>query len=101
MKSTKILKIIAVVSGILTVLHIGYRLLHYYFLLYVLGQIANPPPNTSVAIDTGIGIIGSSDGPTYIYTSVGNTNHILMEIFFIVCVFINIISVILLLKKKK
>lgn len=80
MKSKKILKIIAIISGTLTIFQIGYRL--------------TTPPSAS-----SIGIIGGSDGPTAILIS--KSINILPEVFFVLCIIITIISGILLFKKKK
>ena len=88
MKSKKILKIIAAISGLLAILNIAYRLIVH----------------TSIRIggSSAIGIIGSADGPTTIWVTKGENgiSSFLIENFFVLCIVVNVISVVLLLKNK-
>ena len=90
MKSKR-LKIIAVISGLLAILNIAYR-----FIVY-----------TSIRGSSAIGIIGGADGPTKIFVTKGENGIIsflignLIEIFFVICIAVSVIAVVLLLKNKK
>ena len=94
MNKIKILTIVAVISGILTILQFIYPFFLKIMLKYMFNQDIG---NTA----SSIGIIGSADGPTAIFV-VNNSNNfysILKYGFGIICV--TSIIFIMLLKKKK
>lgn len=92
MKANKILKVIAIISGILTAVHVIIMCLFSYMISHSLKDIGRTV--------SSIGIIGGSDGPTAIFVSKGDTSY-LMCISFAVCLITNIVSIVLLLKLKK
>ena len=86
----KSLLILAIISGILTL----------YRFAIIISMVFGYD-----AVITGIGIIGSNDGPTAVYTANGLQSYVLLKILFSVlelffCIFVFILSVKTLYKNK-
>jgi Na+-transporting methylmalonyl-CoA/oxaloacetate decarboxylase beta subunit len=102
MKSPKILKSVAVITGILT----GLEILYYIFYPLVLRLYLNRKFDIDIENNTSagsIGIIGGADGPTAIF--VKNNNIRIIDIlgygFGVVCAAVFVVSVVLMIKAKK
>lgn len=87
MKSMRVLKFVAIISGFLTVLLI----IIPFILLKILG--------ISIKSAGSIGIIGGADGPTAVFVT-NSSNFIFNPIFSIVCAAVAIVSTLCIIIKR-
>ena len=97
MKKAKVLRIIAIISGVVSIVLALSPIIENLMIKHMIGQYAANLNNAST-----IGIIGGTDGPTAIFVTQPSTFHLVLRYgITAICAMISILSIMLFKKRKK